>query len=52
MIDNQWANIKNVLGGVLQLCSKDPLTGFYRDGYCRTGPYDLGNHVVAAVITQ
>ncbi len=52
MIDHQLANIKNVLGGVLQLCCQDPLTGYYRDGYCRTGPNDFGNHVVAAVLTQ
>lgn len=38
--------VKNVLGGVLQTCCVDPLTGFYRDGKCNTGPDDLGKHTV------
>ncbi len=42
---------RNVDGGELQLCSDDPLTGFYRDGYCNTGPHDLGSHTVAVVAT-
>jgi uncharacterized protein (DUF2237 family) len=41
----------NVLGGPLQPCSTEPLTGFYRDGCCRTGPEDLGSHTVCAVVT-
>ena len=41
----------NVLGGDLEPCSFDPLTGFYRDGYCRTGASDAGVHVVCAVMT-
>ncbi|MDQ3622592.1 MAG: DUF2237 domain-containing protein [Verrucomicrobiota bacterium] len=41
----------NVLGGPLQLCCADPLTGFYRDGYCRTGPGDHGLHTVCAQMT-
>ena len=45
-------NAKNVLGEPLALCSKEPLTGFYRDGYCRTGDGDIGSHVVASVVTQ
>ena len=45
-------NVKNVLGSNLQCCSKIPLTGFYRDGYCRTGTDDKGNHVVASVMTR
>jgi len=36
----------NVLGGPLQPCCFQPLTGFYRDGYCRTGPGDHGLHTV------
>jgi uncharacterized protein (DUF2237 family) len=52
MIDKEIGNIKNVLGTALKLCCKDPLTGFYRDGYCKTGPNDYGNHVIAAVLTQ
>lgn len=42
----------NVLGTALQPCSVDPLTGFYRDGGCRTGPDDYGTHVVCAVMTD
>ena len=33
-------------------CSNDPLTGFFRDGCCSTGPDDLGSHTVCAVMTQ
>ncbi|MGB3542872.1 DUF2237 family protein [Rubrivirga sp.] len=43
---------KNVLGGDLEECSRDPLTGFYRDGRCETGPDDRGTHVVCAVMTD
>jgi uncharacterized protein (DUF2237 family) len=42
----------NVLGGNLVPCCTTPVTGFYRDGYCRTGPGDHGLHVVAAVMTR
>jgi uncharacterized protein (DUF2237 family) len=42
---------RNVLGGQLQGCSGDPLTGFYRDGCCRTGPGDLGSHTICAVVS-
>ncbi len=42
----------NVLGGPLRSCCQDPLTGFYRDGYCRTGPGDTGLHTVCAVMTE
>jgi uncharacterized protein (DUF2237 family) len=41
----------NVLGGALLPCSIAPLTGFFRDGCCNTGPQDLGLHVVCAVMT-
>lgn len=43
---------KNVLGGKLQPCCKFPMTGFYRDGYCRTGPEDIGRHVVCIKATE
>jgi len=43
---------KNVLGTSLQVAGTDPLTGFYRDGFCCTGPQDSGKHVVAAVVTD
>jgi uncharacterized protein len=42
---------RNVLGGELLPCSYDPLTGFYRDGCCETGPEDHGTHVVCARVT-
>ncbi|QDU83792.1 hypothetical protein Pla163_08930 [Planctomycetes bacterium Pla163] len=42
---------KNVLGTELLDCSHDPLTGFYRDGCCRTGSDDFGLHTVCAVMT-
>ena len=42
---------RNVLGGALQLCSLSPLTGFFRDGCCRTGADDRGLHVVCARVT-
>jgi uncharacterized protein (DUF2237 family) len=41
----------NVLGGELEPCSDDPVTGFYRDGCCRTGADDLGSHTICAVVT-
>ena len=41
----------NVLGGDLEPCSFDPVTGFHRDGYCRTGS-DPGFHAVCAVMTD
>ncbi|MEM0914815.1 MAG: DUF2237 domain-containing protein [Planctomycetota bacterium] len=43
---------RNVLGGSLTECGTDPLTGFFRDGCCRTGPDDLGVHTVCAVVTD
>jgi uncharacterized protein (DUF2237 family) len=42
----------NVLGGPLECCCTSPLTGFYRDGYCRTGADDLGLHTVCAVVSD
>jgi len=41
----------NVLGGPLEPCGTEPLTGFYRDGDCRCGPEDQGLHAVCAVVT-
>lgn len=43
---------RNVLGGELEPCGSDPLTGFYRDGCCTTGSEDLGSHTVCAVVTS
>lgn len=42
---------RNVLGGRLEPCGTDPLTGFYRDGCCTTGPEDVGSHTICAVVT-
>ncbi|MEV6888126.1 DUF2237 domain-containing protein [Kribbella karoonensis] len=41
----------NVLGEPLEECGTDPVTGFYRDGCCTSGPEDLGSHTVCAVMT-
>jgi Uncharacterized protein conserved in bacteria len=43
---------KNVLGGELKSCCTDPMTGFYRDGYCRTGVDDTGRHTVCIEATD
>ena len=40
-----------MLGGPLEPCGTDPMTGFYRDGCCSTGAEDLGSHTVCAVVT-
>ncbi|MEO1496603.1 MAG: DUF2237 domain-containing protein [Planctomycetota bacterium] len=42
---------KNVFGEPLIGCCQDPMTGFYRDGYCRTGAGDTGVHTVCAEMT-
>jgi len=42
---------KNVLGGELKSCSEQPVTGFFRDGCCNTGPHDTGAHTVCAELT-
>jgi uncharacterized protein (DUF2237 family) len=45
------AGERNVLGGPLVPCGTDPVTGFYRDGHCSSGPEDLGLHTVCAVVS-
>jgi uncharacterized protein len=42
---------RNVSGGELEPCGTDPMTGFYRDGCCRTGDDDRGSHTICAVVT-
>ena len=42
---------RNVLGGPLEPCGVDPVTGFYRDGHCTSGPEDRGSHTVCAVVS-
>jgi uncharacterized protein (DUF2237 family) len=51
MRDAGRVNDRNVLGGELEACGTEPLTGFYRDGCCTTGPEDLGSHTICAVVT-
>ncbi|GMN10197.1 DUF2237 domain-containing protein [Croceitalea sp. MTPC9] len=43
---------KNVLGTELKACCYTPKTGFYRDGFCRTGPEDVGTHVICAIMAE
>jgi len=43
---------RNVLGGELQSCCKDPMTGFFRDGYCSASTQDPGSHTVCIVATD
>jgi uncharacterized protein (DUF2237 family) len=44
--------VKNVLGTALETCSRTPLTGFFRDGSCHTGPNDVGSHTVCVQVTD
>ncbi len=43
---------KNVLGDVLKSCCTNPMTGFYRDGFCQTGAGDVGSHVICVIVTD
>jgi len=43
---------QNVLGGELELCGTDPVTGFFRDGCCNTDEQDVGSHTICAVVTR
>ena len=43
---------KNVLGQALQICCQDPVTGYFRDGYCRTDITDHGRHIICAEMTK
>ena len=43
---------RNVLGGELEACGTDPMTGFFRDGCCTTGTQDIGSHTICAVVTE
>jgi len=51
MSDELRSDEHNVLGELLEVCGTEPVTGFYRDGCCSTGPEDFGNHSVCAVAT-
>lgn len=45
-------NAKNVLGTELEQCGCEPMTGFFRDGYCNTDERDHGTHTVCAIVSQ
>ena len=51
-VDTAEMGERNVLGGELEPCGTDPLTGFYRDGSCTTGTDDLGSHTICVVVTS
>ena len=44
--------MKNILGTDLKCCGKKPMTGYFRDGFCRTTETDRGRHVVACIVNQ
>ena len=52
IIREEVSEDKNLYGEKLKACSKNPMTGFYRDGYCRTGVDDTGSHTVCAKVTE
>ena len=45
-------NQTNVFGEVIEECCSHPITGYFRDGFCRTSKYDQGSHTVCALVTQ
>jgi uncharacterized protein len=49
--DTDAVSERNVLGGPLEPCGRDPVTGFFRDGCCRPDPHGVGTHLVCAVAT-
>ncbi|MBE2258851.1 MAG: DUF2237 domain-containing protein [Rhodobacteraceae bacterium] len=49
--DDSGGGQRNVLGGLLGLCSEKPMTGFFRDGCCNTSDDDFGSHTVCVVVT-
>ena len=51
-MNDQMTPSVNVLGGALAPCSRAPVTGFFRNGCCDTGPMDRGMHTVCAVMTD
>lgn len=52
MLEEDVPSQRNVFGEPLSTCSEKPLTGFFRDGCCNTGPEDFGSHTVCVVITD
>ena len=51
LMDEGGEPMRNVLGGALDVCGCDPMTGFTRSGTCETGPLDAGSHTVCASVT-
>ena len=51
-MDNDIPTALNILGSPLIGCCSDPMTGYFRDGYCRTASVDHGTHVVCAIMTE
>lgn len=51
-MEDVMTEARNVLGTPLTACCTDPMTGYYRDGVCRTGGGDVGAHVVCAQVTE
>ncbi len=49
--ENALVTQRNVLGGELEECSQDPVTGFFRDGCCNWSPQNVGYHTICAVVT-
>lgn len=49
---NPQTEARNVLGGKLEPCSRQPMTGFFRDGCCNTGSEDVGSHTVCCLMTE
>ncbi|MDG0970312.1 MAG: DUF2237 domain-containing protein [Porticoccaceae bacterium] len=45
-------NQKNVFGETIEICCSNPLTGYFRDGFCHTSEYDRGSHTVCAIISE
>jgi len=52
ILREEFTEDKNLYGNKLKVCSKKPMTGYYRDGYCRTGNDDTGSHTVCARVTE
>lgn len=50
--ENTTHTTKNILGEALKPCCTDPMTGFFRDGYCQTNSMDEGSHTVCAIMTD
>ncbi|MGA7179323.1 MAG: DUF2237 domain-containing protein [Thiobacillaceae bacterium] len=51
-LESSMDNPVNVLGEALKECSQHPITGFYRDGSCHTGPQDIGLHGVCVLLSE